>query len=254
VIPLLKPDRRPVFVDCMALPALARPDDRQGAVLERSAWFLLIRRRIPMRAEASEMFEQAIVREVAGVVRTPEVLDAVVDALELGGFDRADIDVMADIATIRERFGTMFIPVEELADVPGAPRRAFVQRDDVALVRAGTFGVLFYVGATVAALGVVASGGGLAAALAAAAAAGAASGGIGALATRFLSRERAELLETMIMEGGLVLWVRVRSEEAERRAVQIMGNHGVEAIRVHEIAIDKRLEDIPLSDVVAQYD
>jgi hypothetical protein len=83
------------------------------------------------------------------------------------------------------------------------------------------------------ALSVVASGGGLAAAVAG----GAASGGLGALATRFLGRERAELIETMISEGGLVLFVRVRSEAAERRAEQIMCDQGVEAVRVHEIAL-----------------
>jgi hypothetical protein len=205
-----------------------------------------------MEPETDEILEQSVVREVAGIVRTAEVLDKVVDALELAGFDRADIDVMADIVTIRDRFGTVFVPVEELADVPSTPRRAFVGRDDVSLVRAGAFSALFYVGATVAALGVVASGGSLAAALAAAAAAGTASGGIGALATRFLSQERAKLIETMMMENGLVLWVRVRSQEAERRAEQIMREHGVEAIRTHEITLDKRLEDVPLADVVAK--
>ena len=205
-----------------------------------------------MKPEADEILEQSVVREVAGIVRTPKILDDVVEALEQAGFDRADIDVMADCETIRDRFGTIFIPVEELADVPGAPRGAFIQRDDVSMVRVGATGVLFYVGATVAALSIVASGGSLAAALAAAAAAGAASGGIGALATRFLTRERASMIETMMMEGGLVLWVRVRSEEAERQAEEIMREQGVEQVRVHEIVIDKRLEDLPLADVIAR--
>ena len=204
-----------------------------------------------MASETDEVLEQIVVREVAGVVRTPETLDNVVEALEQNGFDRADIDIMANAATVTKRFGGIFIPVEELADVPGAPRRAFIQRDDVSLVRAGAFGVLFYIGATAAALSVVASGGSLAAARAAAAAAGTAGGSIGALATRFLSRERACLVETMMNEG-VVLWVRVRSDEAERRAEQILTDHHVEAVRVHEITIDKQLEDLPLADIVAR--
>lgn len=204
-----------------------------------------------MKDQTDEVIEQVGVREVAGIVRTPETLDAVVEALERAGFDRADIDVMGDMATIRDRFGTMFVPVEELADLPGAPRQAFVARDDLVTMRVGAFGALFYVGATVAALGVVASGGGLALALAAAAAAGTASGAIGAVSTQFLGRERAQLVETMMMEGGLVLWVRVRSPDAEHRAERIMREHGVDAVRVHEIFIDKRLEDLPLGDVRA---
>jgi hypothetical protein len=204
-----------------------------------------------MEPKADVVVEQVVVREVAGIVRTPEILEKVVDALELAGFDRADIDVMADVETIRKRFGTMFIPLEEFADVPGAPRRAFIHRDDISTARSTAFSVLFYVGATAAALGIVASGGSLGAALAAAAAAGTASGGLGALATRYLGRDRAKLIETMIMEGGLILWVRVRSEEAERLAEQIMRDGGAEAVRVHEITLDKRLSDLPLADVVA---
>ena len=203
-----------------------------------------------MESRTDEIVEQRVVREVAGVVRTPEVLEKVVDALELNGFDRADIDVMADVETIREHFGTVFVPVEEFADVPGAPRRAFVHSDDISMARATAFSVLFSIGATVAAMGVVASGGGLAAALAAAAAAGTASGGLGALAARHLGRDRAKLIETMIMEGGVVVWVRVRTEEAERRAEQIMRDGGAEAVRVHEIRLDKRLSDLPLASIV----
>jgi hypothetical protein len=204
-----------------------------------------------MEPKADVVVEQVVVREVAGIVRTPEILEKVVDALELAGFDRADIDVMADVETIRKRFGTMFIPLEEFADVPGAPRRAFIRRDDISTARSMAFSVLFHVGATVAALGIVASGGSLAAALAAAAAAGTASGGLGTLAIRYLGRDRAKLIETMIMEGGLILWVRVRSEEAERLAEQIMRDGGAEAVRVHEITLEKRLSDLPLADVVA---
>jgi VIT1/CCC1 family predicted Fe2+/Mn2+ transporter len=204
-----------------------------------------------MESKTDEIVEQRVVREVAGVVRTPEVLEKVVDALELAGFDRADIDVMADVETIRKRFGTVFVPLEEFADVRGAPRRALVPRDDISSGLSTAFGVLFSIGSAVATLGVVASGGGLAAALAAAAAAGTASGGLGALAARYLGKERAKLIETMIMEGGLVVWVRVRSEERERLAEAIMRDGGAEAVRVHEIALDKRLSELPLADVVA---
>ena len=204
-----------------------------------------------MESKTDEIVEQRVVREVAGVVRTPELLEKIVEALELAGFDRADIDVMADVETIRKRFGTVFVPLEEFADVPGAPRRAFVHCDDISSGLSTAFGVLFSIGSAVATLGVVASGGGLAAALAAAAVAGTASGGLGALAARYLGKERAKLIETMIMEGGLVVWVRVRSEERERLAEAIMRDGSAEAVRVHEIALDKRLSELPLADVVA---
>jgi hypothetical protein len=46
---------------------------------------------------------------------------------------------------------------------------------------------------------------------------------------------------------GIVLWVRVRTPEREEMAQKILSEHGACAIRVHEIEIDKTVEDIPLS-------
>jgi hypothetical protein len=47
----------------------------------------------------------------------------------------------------------------------------------------------------------------------------------------------------------LVLFVRVRSAARESRALDILREHGARAVRVHEIEIDKRLQDIPLSSL-----
>ena len=122
-----------------------------------------------MKRKTGEIIiDRAVVREMAGVVRTATILDNVIDALQRAGFDRADIDVMADAKTIRDRFSQIFVPVEDLVDVPGVPRHAFVRDEDVSILRGGVFGILFYIGATAAALSVVA--------VASAAAAGAASG------------------------------------------------------------------------------
>jgi hypothetical protein len=46
---------------------------------------------------------------------------------------------------------------------------------------------------------------------------------------------------------GIILWVRLRSPEREEKAQQILRNHGGRAIRTHEIEIDKRPQDLPLS-------
>jgi hypothetical protein len=54
----------------------------------------------------------------------------------------------------------------------------------------------------------------------------------------------------MITEGGLAVWVRVRTEEAERRAGQIVRDGGAEAVRVYEIALDKRLSDPAVASIV----
>lgn len=202
-----------------------------------------------MNGPSDTVIERVKVREVAGVFRSPDALDAAADALLRAGFDRADIDLMAHPDTIREKLGGVYAPAEELADVPDVPRHAFVAHEDVATTTALVAGTLSYIGAAAAALGVVASGGTLALALAAAAAGGAAGGGVGALISRVLGAERARDLETLMAAGGLVLWVRVRTSDQEDKAQRTLREHGAEAVRVHEIKIDKRLADLPLASL-----
>lgn len=48
---------------------------------------------------------------------------------------------------------------------------------------------------------------------------------------------------------GIVLWVRVRSADRENKARQILRQHGGQAIRVHEIELEKYPEEIPLSSL-----
>ena len=48
---------------------------------------------------------------------------------------------------------------------------------------------------------------------------------------------------------GIVLWVRVRTPDQEDRAQQILRQNGGQAIRIHEIEVEKHPEDIPLSSL-----
>jgi len=191
--------------------------------------------------------ERRVIREVAAVFHREEILEDAVQALLHAGFDRSDIDIMGDIETVRRRLGTLYVPPEEIADVPGAPRRAYVTRDDITTATASIAGMLFYLGAATAAITVVASGGSLALVAAAAAAAGTAGAGIGAAAIHHLGKKQAEDLELQLMAGGIVVWVRVQNREMEERAQEVLAKSGGESIRVHEIEIEKQLDDLPLS-------
>ena len=195
------------------------------------------------------VIERVRVREAAGVFRSREALEAAAEALRLAGFDRADIDVLADADAVRQKLRAPYIAAEDLADVPHAPRRAFMAREDVALAVAGIAGILIYIGATVAALAILSTGGAWVWATVVAVGI-AAAGGIGAsVVIRFLERQQAEQLEGNAIADGLILWVRVRSPDREERAQRILRERGGQAIRVHEIEIDKRLEDLPLSNL-----
>ncbi|MGQ2904784.1 MAG: hypothetical protein ACT6RL_07775 [Neoaquamicrobium sediminum] len=197
--------------------------------------------------EEEDVLDRRVVREVAAVFHREEVLEDAIQALLHAGFDRSDVDIMGDVETVRRRLGALYVPPEEIADVPGAPRRAYIARDDIATSTAGVAGMLFYLGAATAAMTVVASGGSLALVAAAAAAAGTVGAGIGAAAIHLLGKKQAQELELQLMAGGIVVWVRVRDAEKEAQAQEILSRFGGKAIRVHEIEIDKRLADLPLS-------
>ncbi|MDB5542524.1 MAG: hypothetical protein JWQ89_4251 [Devosia sp.] len=192
--------------------------------------------------------ETAVVREAAGILHTKEALEKAIDALLGAGFQRADIDIMGDIESVRSRLGTVFVPIEELPDIPGVPRRALITRDDQEMTTIGAFQTLFSVGAFATAMTVVATGGGFALALVAAAATGALTGTLGASAARIIGNRQAREIEADLKAGGIVLWVRTRGPEQEAHAQEILRSCGADGVRVHDIEIDKRLADVPLSD------
>jgi outer membrane lipoprotein SlyB len=125
----------------------------------------------------------------------------------------------------------------------------FFGAEDVTLIAGMGIGILMFVGAALAAAAVVASRGSSVAAALAALAGGAIVGGIGAWIVRRLRREHAPEIDIPNIVGEFVLFVRVRTSEREAKAQQILAAHGAEAVRVHEIDLDKRLEDIPLSSL-----
>jgi hypothetical protein len=110
--------------------------------------------------------------------------------------------------------------------------------------------VLGAAAAMAAAYAVVASGGGALRAGLAAVVAGIAGAAVGlVLATKLFRRDEDAALEPLMAARGLILWVRVRSAVSEKKAQEILSAHGAEAVRTHEIEIEKRPEDLPLSSI-----
>jgi hypothetical protein len=193
----------------------------------------------------TKILERVKVREIAGVFRARDAMDEAVTTLLSSGFDRADIDVVVG-AEARERLGGAKIAAEELPDVPTAPRRPVIAREDVILVWSLVLSILIFAGAGFAAWLVVKSGGELIWAGIAAGIGAVAAGWLGAQLARAFARKRIRYLEAQLLTRELVLLVRVRSAEEEAKATEILLDHGAQAVRPHEIKIDKRLEDLPL--------
>jgi uncharacterized membrane protein YeaQ/YmgE (transglycosylase-associated protein family) len=196
------------------------------------------------------ILDRTRVREVTGIFHSRHALDAAAYELLLMGFDRGHIDVLASLDELPKRLGPVYVAPEELADVKDAPRRPFVSRDDVTVVNtvvAGTVGAV--IGAATAYFMLVSGASETAAGMTAVLVALIAAAIAFLLTTRFFRREETHGLDWLMAHRGLILWVHVRSSEQEDIAQAILRAHGARAVRVHEIEMEKRPEDLPLGTV-----
>jgi hypothetical protein len=189
------------------------------------------------------------VREAVGVFRDPDKLEAAVDDLEISGFDRAAISVLASDETIEKRVGRLYRTVAEIEDNREVPQAAFVSTDSLAEGEAAAVGIPFYIGGCAGAGAAVALGGAWAATIAATVAGGAAGAGLGALLAGAIARRRKDHVVGQLVQGGMVLWVTLHDDIAERRALQILAQAGARDVHVHEIDREWTLRDRPLSEV-----
>jgi len=202
-----------------------------------------------MSALSELTIDRARVREVTGVFHSRKALQDAAEMLMLSGFDRADVDVVASIDEVRDRLG-VYVAAEELPDVPVVPRRPLIAREDITVPMATGVVLFGFAAAAAAAYSIIASGGESWSAAIAAALAGSCAGAVTALlAVRLSGGQRAMSLEPLMAERGLILWVRVRSPDREDAALKILQDHGAQAVRAHEIEIEKRVEDLPLGSL-----
>jgi hypothetical protein len=195
------------------------------------------------------VLERTKVREVAGVFHSRRAIEAAFEDLLLNGFDRADIDRLASLDEVRRRL-KVYVSPEEAADLTPTPRRPIFAPDDITAGIAVT-GSLAGAAVGIAVVFVVlASGGDGRSAGIAGTLAGIGAGWIGALLlARMFRRDQLRGLDWIEFDRGVILWVRVRSAEREAKAQDILRRNGGHAVRVHEIDIEKRTEDLPLSSL-----
>ena len=193
--------------------------------------------------------DTSMIREAVGVFHDRDKFEDAVDDLLSAGFDRSELSLLAGEQAVEQKLGHAYQKVQELEDDAGVPRAAFVGNHSLAIGRTGLIGGLAYVGAMVATGAVVASGGSVAAVIAAAAIAGGGGGLLGGWAARFLGRDRAKHLQHQLDHGGLLLWVRVRDEAHERRALDILARSGADDVHVHELPASEVPAENPLSGV-----
>ncbi len=172
---------------------------------------------------------QPLIREAVAAFDDPETLQQAVSDLQSHGFDRSDISFLARDG-LEDQGDT-----RHAEDDPRAPRDAATTDTDMRQARVlGTS--LAAVLAGFAAAGFTVMTGGVAAL--AAGAAVLAAGGVGAagaLIGRAASEDEKSFLQQQIDSGGVLLWVRTRSAEAERRALDTLRRHSAHDVHVHDL-------------------
>lgn len=188
-------------------------------------------------------------REAVALFHDVKSFEESIDDLQSSGFDRAEISLLASEDAVVNKLGHYYTRVENLEDNDAAPRTVYVGREGVAQGQASIIGGLFMLGSLAATGAVVASGGTLAAAALAAAAAGGSSGLVGALFAKQLGKRYADHIDEQLRKGGLLLWVGIRDEAHERRALEILKKHSGDDVHVHDHHHPHDPESSPLSGV-----
>jgi hypothetical protein len=174
-------------------------------------------------------------REAVGVFHDERSLQGAVDELLVAGVDRSALSLVAGHRTVEKKLGHYFERVDDIEDDPQMPRQAYVGSDSRTEAKGVVVGGLFYVGAIAAAGAVVASGGTIAAALLGAALAGGAGGAVGVALARIIDRHHARHLQEQLDHGGILLWVRLRGTDEERRVVDLLRARGAGHVHVHAV-------------------
>lgn len=187
-------------------------------------------------------------REAVAVFDDHDELVAAIQELEMAGFNRSQMNLLASRRGAEEKVGHKVEDVDELAGDGRAPVGTWVDPHEVAEGKTAIAGGLAYVGSIAAIGAVVASGGGLAAAIAAAVAAGGTGGAVGAWLGSLIGTGQAQAVEERTARGGLLLWVGIQSAEQEPRAIEILQRRSKRDVQVHELTRPWGAEQVPLRD------
>jgi len=179
--------------------------------------------------------ETDTIREAVGYFGTADALQEAIDELMSSGFDRAELSLLAAEHTVEEKLGHKYRKVTELEDDAAVPRCCYISTASVGDAEGALIGAPLYVAAAAAAGAIVASGGTLVAAITGAALAGGTGGLIGFVLAKLVGDHHAHHLQEQLDHGGLLLWVRTRDPEHEKRAVDILKKHSGRDAHVHAI-------------------
>jgi hypothetical protein len=161
-------------------------------------------------------------------------LQAAIDELLTSGFDQGCLSVLGNEKAIEDKLGHSYGSTRDLEDNPNVPRATWVP-DESIVAEAACIGTPAYLSAIIGSLMVFASGGTLLGGVAIAAVAGGAGATVGTALAGIVGHEHAKHLNENLNRGGLLLWVRTRDVEAEKKALDVLRRHSGQDVHLHPV-------------------
>lgn len=195
-----------------------------------------------------------IVREVVGVFDAPAHLETAINQLSIAGIDRGMMSVLGANARKTDEPGeheNEAAPrsILDVSDDPRTPTTAFVSDGSWSEARGMATAVPLVIGGFGGAWAVAAAGGALLVAIGATLASGVVGASLGALLFHAVARHHAAAISEQMAQGGLILWVRVADQDAEKRALAVLEECGAGFVHTHMIDRPWGVENSPLHGV-----
>ena len=173
--------------------------------------------------------KNATIREAVAVFDDLGKLENAVSKLQSNGIDRSELSFLAHTSLADPGSDDS----RRLANDPTTQRESAVTDTDIRQGRVLGTSLAAAVAGLMAAGFAVATGGIAAAVLSAAATAGGI-GAAGALIGRNVAEDEASFLDAQLGRGGVLLWVRTRDADAERRALEVLRRYAAH-VRLHDL-------------------
>jgi hypothetical protein len=172
--------------------------------------------------------------EAVALFHDVKSLQAAIDELLTSGFDQGCLSVLGNEKAIEDKLGHSYGSTKDLEDNPNVPRATWVP-DESIVAEAACIGTPAYLSAIIGSLMVFASGGTLLGGVAIAAVAGGAGATVGTALAGIVGHEHAKHLNENLNRGGLLLWVRTRDVEAEKKALDVLRRHSGQDLHLHPV-------------------
>ena len=172
--------------------------------------------------------------EAVALFHDVKSLQAAIDELLTSGFDQGCLSVLGNEKAIEDKLGHSYGSTKDLEDNPNVPRATWVP-DESIVAEAACIGTPAYLSAIIGSLVVFASGGTLLGGVAIAAVAGGAGATVGTALAGIVGHEHAKHLNENLNLGGLLLWVRTRDVEAEKKALDVLRRHSGQDLHLHPV-------------------